>query len=33
LLNVLDRRPDAVLRALTESNVIAAAHDGRPDPN
>ncbi|MES1948271.1 XRE family transcriptional regulator [Salinisphaera sp. C84B14] len=33
LLNVLDRRPDAVLSALTEANVIAAAHDARPDPN
>jgi len=32
LLNVLDRRPDAVIGALTESAVIASAHNTRPDP-
>ncbi|MBS62104.1 helix-turn-helix domain-containing protein [Salinisphaera sp.] len=33
LLNVLNRRPDAVLGALTEAGSIASAHDARPDPN
>lgn len=33
LLNVLNRRPDAVLGALTESATIAPAHNTRPDPS